>query len=71
MMIVEDCVNWHELIEGHGLHCYNCMRRSGYPQRGQPQKGYCKNYRDKLEDRQAKQKAERKARGRTEWNEVV
>ena len=40
---VEDCNNWSEISLIGGRNCYNCAKRDGYPDRGQPDKR-CSNF---------------------------
>jgi len=40
---VEDCENWMRISTIRGRNCFNCAKRNGYPDRGQPDKK-CKNF---------------------------
>ena len=42
-MKVEHCKNWMEISLPRGKHCFNCVRRDGYPYRAQPDKK-CANF---------------------------
>ena len=43
---VEDCENWAMWSIVHGVHCWNCANRNGYPSRGQPDI-HCENFKPK------------------------
>lgn len=43
MCQVENCKNWNQDSIARGKHCYNCIRRKGFPYRAQPDKR-CANF---------------------------